>query len=1093
MLSKAPKADFLKKNRDTLGSVLRVLIVFTVAIATGIVIYKKKEISPYGSNDILSIDLWGQYFPMYRKFALDHGFSEAMYNWSGALGFNNWVQNAFYTRSIFLIPFGLVPFAKSITYIDIAALLKFGLGAASCQLYAEYKFKSKSPLIMVASVGYGLCSYATAFIMQFMWTDGLFLAPLVLLGLEGMMNGKSPLMYVIMLALTIYTNFYTGFGVCLFTGFYFIAEWFKREYTDANGKKLCVKANLKARFALLGRFSLYSLIGGLLTAFILLPTLKGLSITESANEGRFDFKQWYHTFAENISSMLPTTPASLEYGVANIAIGLFAFLLIPLYFMNTEIKPKDKLLTGGFLGVLYAGLNYNPMDWLFNGFHFPNQLPGRWSFLFSFAIAIVASNGIAKRNGIKLTSIIASLIIALFFTGYAKFGNLSEEKTKKLPYWNKLIIVFAILLAFSVIFFYFSQYMDKQAEKLAQTAETGGKKLSEKEEKSANLYKLKAGGLRFCAFATSVLLSIAMTEEICRNNVKVAADDNSGILVSNMDSFIKISESLLKYGEKYESRNDEFYRMEVNETWTFNTPMIGDFKGVSYYGSTLNHGVYNLLRDMGNRVYANNVSSVYNNSSLFQNSLFGIKYIIDRGRYFESRSGKGYELVETNDDCLIWENKTPFPLAFAASNEIITEDITPDKVQAVHDQNELLNKLSGSETNVFEHIDPADFTYDNVDIDTTNGNWIYHDFTRIDGNLPVTITWLYIVQDDMPIYLEHNFNGGQLTVNGNIFEIGFEKFRCIGSYEPGTEIRIEYTANDIGRGSFGLDLYRFNMDKWNEIYDSVKANGLEVSSFKNTHIKGSLNASEAGLVMTSIPQDGGWTVYVDGKKAPDFKVLGTLIGFNVGAGSHDIEFKYHVPFFKAGVLITLFAIAALVFCLRVRKNGGFKFRKKEKAAENNKKADGAEKSGEAENVTEKSGEKKQKSSKKSEEKEPVKDSEKELTRSKSYIVSREDETVILRNNDNNKKIATIAKFGKDDPCEAMITENEKYCVVIGFGAILYKLQPPFENYLDGLSTTQWKKYLVDEDIWFEKIKKITNEYVVLVAENGEEHKVDFDF
>ena len=224
-MSKAPKIVLSDKKAETAGLILRCLIVFFVPFITGIIIFKKKEISPFGGNDLLAIDLWSQYFPMYRKFALDHGFSEAMYNWSGALGFNNWLQNAFYTRSIFLIPFGLIPFEKSMTYIDIVCLLRFGLGAAACQLFLEYKFKSKSPVIMAASVGYGLCAYSTAFIMQFMWTDGLFLGPLVLLGLERLINGKSPLMYVFMLALTIYTNFYTGFGVCLFTGFYFIAEW----------------------------------------------------------------------------------------------------------------------------------------------------------------------------------------------------------------------------------------------------------------------------------------------------------------------------------------------------------------------------------------------------------------------------------------------------------------------------------------------------------------------------------------------------------------------------------------------------------------------------------------------------------------------------------------------------------------------------------------------------------------------------------------------------------------------------------------------------------------------------------------------------
>lgn len=936
-MSKSPKTDKLGKNNRKLDILIRCLIVFTIAIATVITIFKKKELSPFGGNSILSVDLWGQYFPMYRKFALDHGFAEAMYNWSGALGFNNWVQNAFYTRSLFLIPFSLVPFAKSITYIDIAALLKFGLAAASCQLYADCKFRSKSPLILVASVGYGLCAYSTAFIMQFMWTDGLFLAPLVLLGLERMMNGRSPLMYVITLALAIYTNFYTGFGICLFTFFYFIAEWLKKEYTGTNGEKLSLNDDLRARAALFGRFALYSLISGLLTAFILLPTLKGLSITESAIEGHFDFKQWYHTIAENVSAMLPITQPSMEFGVANIAVGLFAFILIPLYFMNTEIKPKDKLLTGGFLGVLYAGLNYNPMDWLFNGFHFPNQLPGRWSFLFSLAIAIVAANGVAKKKGIKLTSIIASAVIAFFLIGYTKYSNPSQDKLDRISYWNELIAVFAVLLAFSVIFVYFSKYMDKQAKDLTKANDPEDKTASEKNEKSAKLYRQKAEALRFCSLMTSFILTLAMTEEICRNSVEVAAQEEGGIPKSVIETYIDISDIFHKYGLKYDSGKDDLYRVESNEGWTFNTPMLGDFKGVAYYGSTLNHEVYDLLRDMGNRVYANNVSSVYNNSSLFQNSLFGVRYILDRGKYFESRSGKGYSLIEESDDLYVWENKTAFPIAFAASKDILNTQLTPDKVRAVFTQNEMLNQICGEEANVFEHIEPADLVIENAEVENNQPEWTSGDFTRIDDNLPVKIVWTYRVQDDMPIYLEHNFGGGQLIINGNNFDVVGEKFRCLGSYTEGTEIRIEYYTEDIGRGSFGLELYRFNMDKWNSTYDSLKAKGfMEVSSFKNTRIKGTVDAAEAGPIMTTIPQDGGWKVYVDGKKVSDFKVLGTLLSFNVGAGSHSIEFRYHAPAFRAGLLLSLLALAALVFCLRVRKKGVSKLKQEEKETKDDK-------------------------------------------------------------------------------------------------------------------------------------------------------------
>lgn len=967
-MSNAPKNALTAKKRDTAGLILRCIIVFLVPLITGIIIFKKKEISPFGGNDLLSIDLWGQYFPMYRKFGLDHGFSEAMYNWSGALGFNNWVQNAFYTRSIFLIPFGLVPLEHSITYIDIVCLLRFGLGALACQLFFEYKFRSSSPIIMAASIGYGLCSYSTAFIMQFMWTDGLFLAPLVLLGLEMVMRGRSPLLYTFMLALTIYTNFYTGFGVCLFTGFYFLAEWITREHTDADGKSLRGLANIKARGKMLGRFLLYSLLGGIMTAFVLLPTVKGLGNSESANEGRLDFSQWYHTLAENVSSMLPTTSASLEYGVANIAVGLFAFILIPLYFMNTRIKFKEKLCTGGFLFLLYAGLNYNPMDWLFNGFHFPNQLPGRWSFLFSFAIVIIAANGIAKYKGIEPKSIISALLIGTFFVGYAKFGNPSQEKLDTLSHWNMLIAAFAVLMIISVAFSYMAEIAEKkavkaeEAAKLAEeeaamtadaendpeeTTEETADEASEEDTEEASEedaeeapeapkvpnYRARALAFRCCAFAISLVLGIGTAGEVCKNVVAVSAKEGAGLPVSNMESYIKVTDVIYRYGSKYDSGSDDLYRVEANDGWTFNTSMLGDFKGIGYYGSTLNHGVYELLQDMGNRVYANNVSTVYNSSSLFQNSLFGIRYIVDRGKYFGTRTGKGYNLAEDAEDCLVWENPTALPIAFAASGYIKNMTVDPQEIKAITTQNDMLNKLCGEEANVFEHLDPTEFISENCEFSPSE-NWNTNYFYRSDDTQPVHFVWTYTVPNDNPIYLEQNFRAGTMTVNGteNI-DIGAEKFRCIGSYPAGTQVQIEYSVPDINIGCFGLEVYSYNMDKWNEIYNRLSAQGLNVTSFKNTRIEGTLTANQSGMIFTTIPQDGGWRVYVDGKKVEDYETLGTLIAFDVDAGQHEIVFKYHVPAFAAGLLLTLAALAVTVLCYLIWRKGGLKlnFKKAEKS------------------------------------------------------------------------------------------------------------------------------------------------------------------
>ena len=85
---------------------------------------------------------------------------------------------------------------------------------------------------------------------------------------------------------------------------------------------------------------------------------------------------------------------------------------------------------------------------------------------------------------------------------------------------------------------------------------------------------------------------------------------------------------------------------------------------------------------------------------------------------------------------------------------------------------------------------------------------------------------------------------------------------------------------------------------------------------------------ESGTVLTTIPQDGGWRVYVDGKKVEDSKALGTLLAFSVPEGEHKIEFRYHVPALVPGVIISFVAILGVVVCCNYRKIYGMLVKKK---------------------------------------------------------------------------------------------------------------------------------------------------------------------
>ena len=59
-----------------------------------------------------------------------------------------------------------------------------------------------------------------------------------------------------------------------------------------------------------------------------------------------------------------------------------------------------------------------------------------------------------------------------------------------------------------------------------------------------------------------------------------------------------------------------------------------------------------------------------------------------------------------------------------------------------------------------------------------------------------------------------------------------------------------------------------------------------------------------------------------------------------------------------------------------------------------------------------------------------------------------------------------------DPIAAQISEDEKFCIIIGCGAIIYWLREPFNNYSCDCYNNQWNDVLVDAGIWFDNIIRV---------------------
>ena len=145
-------------------------------------------------------------------------------------------------------------------------------------------------------------------------------------------------------------------------------------------------------------------------------------------------------------------------------------------------------------------------------------------------------------------------------------------------------------------------------------------------------------------------------------------------------------------------------------------------------------------------------------------------------------------------------------------------------------------------------------------------------------------------------------------------DVGAEKYTYLGLFAAGDVITVTASVPNVQVGCCGLNLYHLNNEAWNNAYHQLNNQSLQVVSFKNTKISGQIAMQQEGLVFSSIVQDGGWKVYCDGKELDTVLLGDALLGVRVPAGTHTLEYRYHVPGFALGCGMSLIALLLAIWC-----------------------------------------------------------------------------------------------------------------------------------------------------------------------------------
>ncbi len=542
------------------------IIAFAVPVLIMIIIFIQRGIFPFGDQTFLRSDMYHQYAPFFSEFQykLRNGGS-LLYSWDIGLGVNFSALYAYYLASPlnWLIIFW--PKDYVIEFMTLMIVIKTGLAGLSFAWYLNRKFHANLAGIGFFGIFYAMSGYMAAYSWNIMWLDCIVLFPLVMLGVEQLVNRGRSLLYCVTLAVCILSNYYISIMICLFLVIYFVALLILK------------KPGRPRRYvAAAARFATYSLLAGGLAAIILLPELIALQATAS---GSFTFPQTVTTYF-SIFDMIARHIGNIESEVGldhwpNIYCGVAVLMFFLLYIATKKVSLKEKCVYCGLLFIMLAGFSINVLNFIWHGLHYPNSLPARQSFIYIFLMLVVCFRAYQYLREMP------PKYLAIAFIGAVVFVLLAEELvTAEHFHWYVYYIAIIFLAIYAGLILLWRSGRTGLAMVLAITA-----------------VSIEAG-------LNMTLTSVTTTsrEAYVRDNADVA------VLLDSV------------------SGNEDFYRVEKVTRKTKNDGAWMHFPSVSLFSSVANADLSSFFRQIGCEASTNAYSIT--GSTPLVDSLFGVEYAL---------------------------------------------------------------------------------------------------------------------------------------------------------------------------------------------------------------------------------------------------------------------------------------------------------------------------------------------------------------------------------------------------------------------------------------------------------------------------------
>lgn len=822
------------------------ILAFVVPFLIMGVMFARAGVFPFGDRQVMYSDCKQQYLPFLKEFQSKLQNGESMlYSWRNGLGTNFIAMIGYYIAS----PLNLLTLVVPAEYIREAMavfmMIKIGCASLFMAVFLKHVYRRNDLSLVAFGCCYAFCDFIMGYYWNTIWLDSVALMPLVALGVYCVVKEGKYKLYIVSLALAFVSSYYIGYMICLFVVLWFIVT------------SVIKKSKLEELCSDLLKMALYSVISLAMTLPITLPSYLQLSNTVGTEDSFPDKLEIYNNFMEMTANLFSFHKTTTMEGLPNIGCGVVCILLLVIFVRAKEIPLREKVAELVLLGFLFLSTNLNTLDYIWHGFHFPNQIPYRFTFLFSFVLIAIA---------------------------YRAFTAVVEPDKKDIIGMSVLTVVMVCISVF---------YLDKKAV-------IGSLIVAAFYILFMSLYEMKLLDRRLLTIFASVLIVVEMCVEcsIGVNTVGTTSHDNYPEKQEAVEELVN---------EVVEEDGGEFFRIDQTNYSTKNDGMIYGYNGIGQFSSTSYKSIITFTSRFG--LVSKRSSYQYLLTSPVTSMFLNVKYVASRDGYTANETSLTEYKKSSDGSVTLYKNEYYLPIGYMSDDGVDSVNMENDSVFKT--QNKVFSAVTGVDKNVYTLLKP--YSFDCLNMEHSESGEGMYSYSFVSGQNSGEINVTYEAPQDGMLYAWANVKSSD-TVKvksesiDHTYETEAQRYIFpIGYYKKGEKVTLSVDSTKSGTNIIGVA--SLNSDVLDEGYAKLNDETFNVTSYTSTTMEGTIDVKSDGTFLTSIPYEDGWKLYVDGEKTETKEAMEVFLAADLTAGTHSIRLVYSPTGFVPGVVI---AVAALL-------------------------------------------------------------------------------------------------------------------------------------------------------------------------------------